>query len=232
MQKLREELIIVGIGEIAEMAYEYFTLDSIYNVIAFSAEKSYTDNTQLLGLPIVRLENIESKFSPDRYKLFIALGYDKLNRSRMQFYQECKAKGYELVSYISSKAYIGNDVEIGDNCFILEGNVLQRKVKIGNDVTLWSGNHIGHRSAIGDHCFLSSHIAISGYCSIGQSCFLGINSCVADHISIEEDCVISAGAVILNDTENGKIYRGNPGIAAKIDSYKVFGIKPRLEMTI
>jgi ssRNA-specific RNase YbeY (16S rRNA maturation enzyme) len=38
-----ENLIIVGIGEFAEIAYEYFTHDSPYNVVAFSAEKEYID---------------------------------------------------------------------------------------------------------------------------------------------------------------------------------------------
>ncbi|SDE48803.1 acetyltransferase [Sporomusa acidovorans] len=221
----REDIVIVGLGEIAEIAMDYFSYDSPYKVVAFSAESSYIKDNTFLGLPIVELESITDYFSPKTYKIFVAIGYDSLNRGRARLYQKCKEKGYSFVSYISSKAFIGSEVEIGENCFILEHNVVQRKAKIGNDVTLWSGNHIGHRTVIEDHCFFSSHIAISGYCRIGSSCFWGINSCAADHVAIASDCLIGAGTVVLSDTSPGKVYRGNPAKAAHISSYSAFGIK-------
>jgi ssRNA-specific RNase YbeY (16S rRNA maturation enzyme) len=34
-------LVIVGDSEFAEIAYEYFTYDSPYEVVAFSVEKEY-----------------------------------------------------------------------------------------------------------------------------------------------------------------------------------------------
>ncbi len=55
--EMKENLIIVGIGEFAEIAYEYFTHDSPYNVVAFSAEKEYIDKNRLFGLPIIPFEN-------------------------------------------------------------------------------------------------------------------------------------------------------------------------------
>lgn len=220
-----EQIIIVGLGEIAEMAKEYFTSDSSYSVVAFAGEENYITEDSFMGLPVVRFETLEKTHPANRYKIFVAIGYNRLNRGRGRLYLQIKAKGYELVSYVSSRAFIGENVTIGDNCFILENNVIQREVVIGNDVTLWSGNHLGHRSHIGDHCFVSSHVAISGYCTIGTSCFMGINSCTADHVDIGNDCVIGAGAVLLSDAESGKIYRGNPAQAARISSYHAFGIK-------
>lgn len=220
-----EKLIIVGLGEIAEMAMEYFTSDSSYSVVAFAAEENYIKEDFFIGLPVVKFETLEQTHPSNQVKIFVAIGYNCLNRGRMRLYLQTKAKGYELVSYVSSRAFIGEDVSIGDNCFILENNVIQRKAVIGNDVTLWSGNHIGHRSRISDHCFISSHVAISGYCTIGTGCFMGINSCTADHVDIGKDCLIGAGAVLLSDAEQGKIYRGNPAQAARISSYQAFGIK-------
>ncbi len=225
----KTDIFIVGIGEIAEMSQDYFMVDSPYNVVAFSAEQPYIKTESLLGLPVVVLEEIERDFPPQQYQAFVAVGYDKLNRGRKNLYLACKAKGYSLVSYVSSKAFIGSNVDIGENCLILEHNVLQRNVRIGNNVTLWSGNHVGHRSVIHDNCFLSSHIAISGYCSIGENTFMGINCCTADHVTVSPDCLIAAGAVVLADTQQGKVYRGNPAQAARITSYSAFGIKPEDE---
>ena len=47
-----------------------------------------------------------------------------------------KSLGYTMASYISTRAYIGYEVEIGDNCFIMENNVIQSFAKIGNNVVL------------------------------------------------------------------------------------------------
>ena len=38
-----EKIVIVGAGEFAEIAYEYFTHDFPYDVIAFSVAKDYIE---------------------------------------------------------------------------------------------------------------------------------------------------------------------------------------------
>ena len=55
-----------------------------------------------------------------------------------------------------------SDLDVGENTFVFEYNVIQPFVKIGNNVVLWSGNHIGHHVVIADHCFITSHVVISG----------------------------------------------------------------------
>jgi len=226
MKKTPEKILIIGAGEFAEIVYEYFTYDSPYDVIAFSAEKNYLKKETLFGLPVVPFEELEKLYNPVKYKAFVAITYTQLNRVRTRLYTEAKKKGFSLVSYVSSKAFVWRNAVIGENCFIFENNVIQYSVEIGNNVIMWSGNHIGHRSKIRDNCFLSSQIVISGYCEIGENCFLGVNSCVADYKKVAKDCIIGAGAVVLKDTEEAKIYRGNPAMPAKnISSLNFFGIK-------
>ncbi len=137
---------------------------------------------QRYNLPVDILENIGSKYSPSDYHAFIAMGSGKLNRDRTRLYQFIKSLGYCFANYISSKAYIARTSQIGDNCFILENNVIQHNVKIGNNVILWSGNHIGHGTIIKDNCFISSHVVISGFCEINENTFIGVNSSIADYI--------------------------------------------------
>jgi sugar O-acyltransferase (sialic acid O-acetyltransferase NeuD family) len=218
------KIVIVGDGETAELAYEYFTHDSPHEVVAFSVEREYAKKEQLFGLPVVFFEDVEKLFAPAEHSAFVAISYTKLNRVRARLYQEAKRKGYALLSYISSKAFVWHNVKIGENCFILENNVLQYAVRVGNNVVLWSGNHVGHQTVIEDNAFVSSHVVISGYCEIGQNCFLGVNSCIANNVKIAQDCLIGMGAVINKDTEAQKVYVGNPSRAIK-DSFDVFGLK-------
>lgn len=200
--KQAQKLIIVGDSYFAEVAYEYFTHDSEYEIVAFSVEQAYIKRTTLFDLPIVPFETLDVHYQPSEHKFFVAIVYTQLNRLRARLYQEAKGKGYSPASYVSSSAFVWSNCEIGEHCFIFEENVIQPFVKIGSNVVLWSGNHIGHHSRIKDHCFISSHVVISGLCEIGANCFMGVNSTVADTVKVGRNCLIGAGALILGDVED------------------------------
>jgi sugar O-acyltransferase (sialic acid O-acetyltransferase NeuD family) len=219
------KLIIVGDGETAQIAYEYFTYDSPYEVIAFSVEKEFLKGKELFGLPVVPFEDMESSYDPEKFMVYVAISYTQLNRIRSRLYKKTKEKGFSLASYVSSKAFVWRTVEIGENCFVFENNVVQHGVKIGNNVILWSGNHIGHQTRITDNCYVASHVVISGFCEIGENCFLGVNCSFNDKIKIAKDCIIGSGAVVIRDTEPGKVYAGNPAKPLKKSSYEAFQVK-------
>lgn len=231
MPEKNEKIVIIGEGEFALIAYEYFTYDSPYEVVAFSVEKNFIKQPELNGLPVIPFEDLENVFDVNRFKVFTAITFTQLNRVRTRLYNEAKRKGFSFASYISSNAFVWKNAEIGENVFIFENTVIQPFTKIGNNVIIWSGNLLGHRSEIKDNSYLTSHVAISGYCEIGESCFLGVNSTVANNIIVAKDCFIGAGAVITKNTQEGKVYQGNPAKPATIDSLKFVEIQNLLSMT-
>ncbi len=205
---MNNKIIIFGTGEIAELAFYYFTNDSIYNVIAFCCDDKYKQADELLGIPVIKSSEILENFPPQKYKMHIALSYSKLNQVREEKYCEFKGKGYDLVSYICSKSVFWDDLSIGDNCFILENQTIQPTVKIGNNVMIWSGNHLGHACEIDDHTYLSSHICISGHTKIGKRCFIGVNSTFKDFISVGDDVFIAMGAMVTKDISSNSTVVG------------------------
>lgn len=223
--KKESKIVIVGAGEFAQIAYEYFTYDSPHEVVAFSVEQAYIKQPELFSLPVVAFEQLEELYDPAEYKVFVAVTFTQLNRVRTRLYHQAREKGFSTVSYVSSKAFVWRNVEIGENCFIFEHNVLQYHVKVGNNVILWSGNHIGHRAVIRDNCFISSHVVVCGYCEVGENCFLGVNSCIADNKKVARDCIIGAGAIVMSNTQPGKVYKGNSSKPVLVDSYRVFDVK-------
>lgn len=203
---MKRPLVIFGAGDIGQLAHYYFNHDSEYEVVAFCVDAAYLLQGQFCGLPLVAFEQVEEKYPPREHAFFVALSYAKLNAVRKEKYEAAKAKGYRMASYVSSKATVLNDGRIGENCFILENNVIQPFASIGNNVVLWSGNHIGHHSTIRDHCFIASHVVVSGGVDIGVQCFIGVNATLRDHIVVGAKCVIGAGAIMLADTEEGGVY--------------------------
>lgn len=201
-----KKLVMYGTGPIAEVADFYFTRDTEYTIEAFVNASDFIEHDSFHGRPLVAFENVQDLYPPIEYDIFIALGYTKTNQVREARYQEAKRKAYTCATYISPKAtYYGTPV--GDNCFIMENNVIQPFTEIGDNVTLWSGNHIGHHSTIKDHCFISSHVVISGSCVVGENCFLGVNSTLRDNIELGRYVVVSSGAIVMTSCEDRTLVR-------------------------
>jgi len=198
MTKSRK-LLLIGDSAFAEIAYEYFTHDSEYEVVAFAVERAYLRRDRLFGLPVVAFEDVEQSYPPADHSFYAANVYTQRNRLRERLYREAKGKGYAPASYISSRAFVWRNCRIGEHCFVFENNVVQPFVTLGDNVVLWSGNHIGHHSVIKEHCFISSHVVVSGFVKVGSHCFMGVNSAVANDTSIGDHCLVGAGALILAD---------------------------------
>jgi sugar O-acyltransferase (sialic acid O-acetyltransferase NeuD family) len=216
-----KKLIIVGAGEFAEIADEYFTYDSEYTVCGYAVNSEYIKSDKLNGKPVTALEQIETVYPPNEFDVFVAVPASDLNQTRTRLYNEIKNKGYNLATYISSAAFVWRNAKVGDNCFIFENNTIQPFVEIGNNVVLWSGNHIGHRTKIEDNVFVSSHVVISGYCNIGSGCFLGVNSTFNDNTSIAPDSILASGSLVNRKlAEEDKVYIGSPAKALPRKSAK------------
>src|SRR4051794_9745630 len=104
-------VIIVGAGKIADEAYFYLKNDSPHDVVAFSVDRAFMGGAEKHGLPVVPFEDVEQGYPPGEYKMFVAMGYQDLNRLRASKYEAAKAKGYELISYVSSRAANVGEVE-------------------------------------------------------------------------------------------------------------------------
>jgi sugar O-acyltransferase (sialic acid O-acetyltransferase NeuD family) len=203
-------LVIFGTGEIAELAKYYFDHDSAYEVVAFTADDSYCKTDTFKNLPLIPWSQVEKRFSPSDFNMHVALSFMKLNQLRQEKYEQVKAAGYKLASYVCSKSVTWPDLSIGDNCFILENQTIQPTCIIGNNVMMWSGNHIGHGTEIGNHTYLASHVVLSGHCKIGERCFIGVNATFRDFITIGDDCFITMDASVSRDLPSGSVALGSP----------------------
>lgn len=206
-------LVLIGAGEFAQIACDYFEHDSEHDVVAFSVERDYLVQSTLAGRPVVPYETLEIDYPPSQVDLFVAIPASQLNGLRKRFYLDAKRKGYGFATYISSRAFAWRNAEIGENTFVFEGSVIQPFVRIGNNCILWSGSVVCHRTVVRDHVFVAPRAVISGYCDIGEGSFIGANATFSDHVKVASGNVIGAGALVIRDTEPGRVYVGSPACA-------------------
>ena len=215
------KLVIFGAGQTAEVAHFYFTNDSAFDVVAFTVNADYITEDTLFGIPVVPFEDVAALYPPAEHEMFVAVTYTGLNKIRAQKLAEAKALGYTCPSYVSSKATVWPDLKHGENCLILEDNTIQPHVVIGDDVYLWSGNHIGHHTVIEDHVYIASHVVISGAVTVGEYSFIGVNATLRDNIRIGRENLIGAACLILKDTDERAVFKGQASQPAAITSDKL-----------
>jgi sugar O-acyltransferase (sialic acid O-acetyltransferase NeuD family) len=220
-----KKLVIIGDSAFAEVAYQYFQFDSEYEVVAFSVEKEFLTRQTLFNLPVISFEKLEEFYNPLETYFYAALVYTKLNRLRTRLYLEAKKRGYAPASYISSRAFIWSNVEIGEHVFIFEDNTIQPYAKIGSNCVLWSGNHIGHHSFVMNNCFIASHAVVSGFCTIGENSFIGVNSTIANNVDVGRDNWIGLGVTIAKSTTNNVLYKGPRSEVASISALDFFKVE-------
>ena len=203
-------VVIFGTGIFAECVHFYLTNDSEYQIVGFTIDKCSNENSTFLGLPVIPFDEVHTVFPPDKFDMFIAIGYQNLSGIRTKKFLEAKEKGYKLISYICSKSTIWNDLKIGENCFIMENNIIHPFVTIEDNVIMWSGNLIAHGAHISKNCFITCCSVIAGETNIGENCFIGVHSTIKEYIKVAKNCTIGADSFITRNTHEGETYISQP----------------------
>lgn len=222
-------IVLFGLGMMAEVAYEHMTRDGAFEVVAFAVdgdwlERADTSLAERAGVPVVAFEDVETRYSPAEHGMFVAMGYHDLNSLRAEKCAQAKAKGYDLVSYVSARADVGPWLKIGENCLILDSVGVQPGATIGNDVWLWNNCLIGHHSSVGDHCWLAAGATLGGKAVIGERCFFGLGATVGGDISIGATSIVGAGAVVTKTAADGSVFIQRDTDLYRLDSRRFLAI--------
>lgn len=204
------DIILFGNGQWAEFLFRTLTASQLYRVVAFTVDKPYIQSGQLLGVPVLAFDEIENHIPPSSAKMLIGLGFQQKNRLRSRKCEEAKAKGYDLIQFVSPTAMVASDVEMGANCVVHEGAILQSFCRVGEDSQILSGANVSHHCEIGSHCFLAGSVTLGGGCNIGDYCFIGMNATIVQGVKIASDVIVGAGSVVIEDILEPGTYVGSP----------------------
>jgi sugar O-acyltransferase (sialic acid O-acetyltransferase NeuD family) len=199
-------IVLFGTGYVTRFLLFMFRHDSPYEVVALTVDGQHVTEPEVFGLPVLPFEDLPSSHPPDRFGMFVALGYTHVNRLREEKCRAARAQGYELVSHVSPRASTWPGLELGDNCYIMDECIIHPFVTIGDDVIAWSGVHIGHGSVIGDNVFLASRALVAGGVTVGANSFIGANATIRHRVAVGRETVVGAGAVITKDTQERSIH--------------------------
>ncbi|HKW92527.1 MAG TPA: acetyltransferase [Methylomirabilota bacterium] len=200
------KVVLFGNARFAETNYFYLTHDSEHDVAAFTVDRAYIQGRELLACPVVPFEEITQHYPPEEYLMAAPLGLKRVNHLRAEKFQQAQAKGYRLVTYVSSRAVTWPGAAVGENCYVYENAVLKPFARVGRNVIIETGSVVGHHTDIQDHCFLGPNSVVLGECIVEPYCIIGANAMVREGVTIATGCIIGAGALITRNTRPGGVY--------------------------
>jgi acetyltransferase-like isoleucine patch superfamily enzyme len=214
------DIVLFGAGQIAEVAKIYIDAHSPDRIVGFTVDDAFRKSDTFQGLPLVAWERLEQSFPPGSVQLLGPLSYHRLNDFRRERHLEGKARGYEFASFVHPGSHIHTRL-IGENCFILEANVIQPFVRIGDGVMMWSGNHVGHHSHVGEHCFLATHVGLGSGVWLGERCFLAGKVGVETGVVVGDACFLGTGVIVKKNLPAESVVAGSADPVASYSSSRL-----------
>jgi len=215
---MSENVIIYGNGSMAHILFSY--AKEKMNICGFTVDDNCIKNheTEFCNRPLIPFSTIENIYNPSDYKMIVAVGFIEMNELRERKYQELKNKGYSFVSYIDNTVKIHDEVEIEENCIILDFVSIHPGTKIKQGTFISSNVNIGHSCCIESSNWINSGVSIAGGSTIGSACFFGVNSSVGHGVTLGERNFIAANTFICKSTKDDEVYISESGTLSRLKS--------------
>ncbi len=127
---------------------------------------------------------------------------------------------------IEPGAIIRDLVEIGDNCVIMMGAVLNIGAVIGEKTMIDMNVVVGGRAIVGKNCHIGAGTVLAGVVEppsaapviIEDDVLIGANAVVLEGVKVGKGAVIAAGSVVIKDVEPYTVMAGVPAkMLKKVD---------------
>jgi len=115
-------------------------------------------------------------------------------------------------------------VEIGDNCVIMMGAVLNIGAVIGARTMIDMNVVVGGRAIVGKDSHIGAGTVLAGVIEppnanpviVGNNVLIGANAVVLEGVKIGNGAVVAAGSVVVKDVEENTVVAGVPAKVIKM----------------
>lgn len=203
---LNREVVLVGYSGHGFVVVDA-ALESNINVKYFTDKKQITKNP--FNLSYLGFEkDLDFTSLIKNYDFILGIG-DNIIRSKTADF--LTSKGVELLNVIHPSASIAQTFQLGYGNFISRRVSINSLAEIGNNCILNTGCIIEHECAIGNGVHIAPGAVLAGNVKVGDNTFVGANAVIKQGVKIGENVIIGAGSVILYDTGDNINVVGNPG---------------------
>jgi acetyltransferase-like isoleucine patch superfamily enzyme len=125
---------------------------------------------------------------PDAGTAFVAFDERFGNFKRMELMAAVLERGFKLEPFISPRAMLAGNVQIGANAFVGDGAIVGHGSRIDYNSVLLPGVQVGNSVHIRSSCWLESGVIVGDGAQIGAHCTLRMGALVAPKVKIGRNC--------------------------------------------
>lgn len=193
MSKQKESLIIVGARGMGRELASFIAEEAAFDILGFLDDATVEPKP---SFPI--FGNVETWQVSKGEVYLVALGNPKWRRHYVDL---LKAKGAQFATYVSSRAIVGKEVQMGEGTMVCPGAIVTTNVSLGQHVLLNIATSISHDCRVGDFVTLSPSSCVPGRCTLENDVFLGVNSTLLPDVTLAKRITVGAGAVVTKSYE-------------------------------
>lgn len=194
-----DQIVLVGTGSLATEITQFIEEYKLFEVIAYTQNKSYIKAESFMDKPIYPIEELDRIVSTDNVQLFSTVSwYNYLNRVRKEKYEEMKKMNFRFANLISPHAIVHTD-ELGEGNWIHDMCLMGYGAKLGNNNIFRSYVSVGHYTQIGNHNTFTPKVNIGGHCMFGDASFIGMSAVINNRVVVGNRCVVGSGTVVKKD---------------------------------
>jgi UDP-3-O-[3-hydroxymyristoyl] glucosamine N-acyltransferase len=105
---------------------------------------------------------------------------------------------------------IGDDVEIGANCTIARGALVNTLIGAGTKID--GLGMIGHGATIGPGCMIVAQVGIAGSTTVGKHVTMGGQVAITGHLTIGDGATLAGRSAVMTDIEPRAVVMGMPAM--------------------
>lgn len=155
--------------------------------------------------------------SPKDGTAFIAFDERFGNYKRMELMAAAKTRGLRLDAYVSPRAMLAADVQIGLNTFVGDGVVIGHASRIDFNCVLLPGTNIGNGVDIRSSCWLEAGVVVGDGAQISALCTLRSGALIAPGTRIGRQCELGWPKRYASDIASRTVF--DPRYDAPIHTY-------------
>lgn len=147
------------------------------------------------------------KYTPEGEDIFIcAIGDPTMKRRYVEMFPRV-----QWATLIHPKAYVGDNVILGEGSIICPNATITCDTEIGKHVIINVNASISHDCRVKNYVSISPGCTIAGWCTVGEEVFVGAQAALIAHIELGRSVFVAAGAIVTKSTDAPRIM----GVPAK-----------------
>lgn len=200
-----QKIIVFGASRFATLMTAYIKEFSTWDIVAYAVDKEYITGGDFCEKPLLPLDGIQKEYPPERFSVFVAVGYNQMGDIRKRLFEQAKSAGYHVLNFIHPKALCYAE-SLGEGNILLESSVVSLRSRIGNGNLIWNGCQLGHDLVVGDFNTFCAGSIISGDTHVGDNCFFGVGSATRNGVKVASYTFVGMQEQLNHDSDERQAY--------------------------